>query len=204
MAGPVGWAMACVSLLASGLIFWKSKIDKNHLENLFIAISERDIQSYKLAIVELQERITRIKNEQSLLNRAINKIQTFGLDYDKMSDQQQYELGTYVNLMNSSTQLLVNPILGLVPKYTVQDFDEYKASIIDEKETKFLNVLKPLIISLANLLYSIELDIKAKKLLWKSLRNNKDFLKSLNFKKRKLKSKVIDLAVDALEFKYKD
>jgi len=204
LAGPVGWAMACVSLLASGLIFWKSKIDKNHLENLFIAISERDIQSYKLAIVELQERITRIKNEQSLLNRAINKIQTFGLDYDKMSDQQQYELGTYVNLMNSSTQLLVNPILGLVPKYTVQDFDEYKASIIDEKETKFLNVLKPLIISLANLLYSIELDIKAKKLLWKSLRNNKDFLKSLNFKKRKLKSKVIDLAVDALEFKYKD
>ena len=204
LAGPVGWAMACVSLLASGLIFWKSKIDKNHLENLFIAISERDIQSYKLAIVELQERITRIKNEQSLLNRAINKIQTFGLDYDKMSDQQQYELGTYVNLMNSSTQLLVNPILGLVPKYTVQDFDEYKASIIDEKETKFLNVFKPLIISLANLLYSIELDTKAKKLLWKSLRNNKDFLKSLNFKKRKLKSKVIDLAVDALEFKYKD
>ena len=204
LAGPVGWAMACVSLLASGLIFWKSKIDKNHLENLFIAISERDIQSYKLAIVELQERITRIKNEQSLLNRAMNKIQPFGLDYDKMSDQQQYELGTYVNLMNSSTQLLVNPILGLVPKYTVQDFDEYKASIIDEKETKFLNVFKPLIISLANLLYSIELDTKAKKLLWKSLRNNKDFLKSLNFKKRKLKSKVIDLAVDALEFKYKD
>ncbi|MFR2079133.1 MAG: hypothetical protein ACLS3V_06285 [Streptococcus sp.] len=44
MAGPVGWAMACVSLLAS-INLWKSKIDKNHLENLFIAISERDIQS---------------------------------------------------------------------------------------------------------------------------------------------------------------
>ena len=203
LAGPVGWAMACVSLLASGLIFWKSKIDKNHLENLFIAISERDIQSYKLAIVELQERITRIRNEQSLLNRAINKIQTFGLDYDKMSDQQQYELGTYVNLMNSSTQLLVNPILGLVPKYTVQDFDEYKASIIDEKETKFLNVFKPLIISLANLLYSIELDTKAKKLLWKSLRNNKKMIKSMDISKKEFDLDIMNAIMEALNFKYK-
>ena len=67
-----------------------------------------------------------------------------------------------------------------------------------------LLITEPLIILLANLLYSIELDTKDKKLLWKSLKNNKDFLKSLNFKKREVKSKVIDLAVDALEFKYKD
>lgn len=203
-AGPVGWAIACIAVTSTGLMLLKGRGDFKRLEKVFISISKRDVNSYKLAIVELQERITRIKEEQSLLNRAINKIQTFGLDYDKMTEQQQYELGTYVNLMNSSTQLLVNPILGLVPKYTVQDFDEYKASITDDKETKFLDIFEPLIILLANLLYSIELDTKDKKLLWKSLKNNKDFLKSLNFKKREVKSKVIDLAVDALEFKYKD
>ena len=46
LAGPVGWAIAGVSLIASGLFFWKSSSDKKHLESVFIAISERDIKSY--------------------------------------------------------------------------------------------------------------------------------------------------------------
>lgn len=204
LSGPVGWAIAGVAVVSTGLMLLKGRKDFEQLEKVFMDISERDVNSYKLAIIELQERIKRIEDEQSLLNRAINKIQTFGLDYDKMSEQQQYELGSYVNLMNSSTQLLVNPILGLVPKYTDQDFNEYKASVIDDKEINFLNKFEPLIVSLANLLYSIDLDTKTKKLLWKSLKNNKDFLKSLNLKKREVNSKVIDLAMDALEFKYKD
>lgn len=32
-----------------------------------------------------------------------------------MTEAQQCETGSYVNLMNSSTQLLVNPIIGLQP-----------------------------------------------------------------------------------------
>ena len=37
LAGPVGWAIAGVSLIASGLFFWKSSSDKKHLESVFTA-----------------------------------------------------------------------------------------------------------------------------------------------------------------------
>ena len=117
LAGPIGWAIAGGSILASGLLLWKSNSDRNRLENIFITISERDVLSYELAIVELKERITRIKDENIRLNHAIDEIKNFGIDYDKMSDAQQYTLGSYVNLMLSSTQLLINPIKGLLPKF---------------------------------------------------------------------------------------
>lgn len=38
LAGSVGWAIAGVSLVASGLLFWKSSSDKRHLEDVFTAI----------------------------------------------------------------------------------------------------------------------------------------------------------------------
>lgn len=45
LAGPVGWAIAGVSLVVSGLFFWKSSSDKKRLESIFTAISE---QRYKI------------------------------------------------------------------------------------------------------------------------------------------------------------
>lgn len=165
LAGPVGWAIAGVSLLASGLIFWKSKSDKNHLENVFIAISERDIKSYELAIIELKERISRIIDENSKLTDAIGEIESFGLDYNKMSEAQQYALGSYVNLMLSSTQLLVNPIQGLLPKFSEEDFDSFMSWKDREINKETCTEHKDFIVSLANLLYKIELYDRDKKLL---------------------------------------
>ena len=77
LAGPIGWAIAGVSLLTSGLILWKNKSDKNRLEKVFIAISERDVKSYELAIVELKERISQIIDENTKLADAINEIERF-------------------------------------------------------------------------------------------------------------------------------
>ena len=42
-----------------------------------------------------------------------------------MTEAQQYELGAYLNLMLSSTQLLVNPIMGLQPKFSDNEFDNF-------------------------------------------------------------------------------
>ena len=56
LAGPIGWAIAGVALLGSGLFLWKAKTEKDRLEKLFTLISERDVTSYQLAIVELSER----------------------------------------------------------------------------------------------------------------------------------------------------
>jgi hypothetical protein len=81
LAGPVGWAIAGVALLVSGLMFWKTKTDKGHIEDVFISISQRDVRSYELAIVELNERIARIIDESSKLQEAVANIKKFGLDY---------------------------------------------------------------------------------------------------------------------------
>lgn len=203
LAGPVGWAIAGVSLLASGLIFWKSKSDKNHLENVFIAISERDIKSYELAIIELKERISRIIDENSKLTDAIGEIESFGLDYNKMSEAQQYALGSYVNLMLSSTQLLVNPIQGLLPKFSEEDFDSFMSWKDREINKETYTEHKDFIVSLANLLYKIELYDRDKKLLWKSLRNNKKMLKSMDISKKEFDLDIMNAIMEALNFKYK-
>lgn len=202
LAGPVGWAIAGVSLVASGLLFWKSSSDKKHLENVFTAISERDIKSYELAVVELKERIIRIIDENGKLNAAIENIETFGLDYNMMTEAQQYELGAYVNLILSSTQLLINPIKGLSPKFSMEDFDGFMTWKERKAENSVCEANKDFVISLANLLYKIDLDARDKKLLWKSLRKNKKMLKSMDISKKEFDMELMDAILDALKYKY--
>ena len=199
LAGPVGWAIAGVALIGSGILFWKGKSDKKRLEDIFTLISKRDVKLYELAIVEINERISRITDEIQKLTTAIEQTKTFGLDYDLMTNAQQYELGSYVNLMNSSTQLLVNPIKGLQPRYNENDLDEYLSSHkknFDEKE-------KQLITSLANFLYKIDMDDKDRHLLWKSFKGNKKFLASIEIKKREFDFSIIETVSDALKYKYR-
>lgn len=195
LAGPIGWAIAGVALLSSGLLFWKAKSNRERLEDIFTLISTRDVKSYELAIVELNERIARIKDETPKLVDAINTIKKFGTDYNKMTDEQQYELGAYVNLMNSSTQLLVNPILGLQAKYNEEDYRKFVVA------KKYQGLNRNLIVALANLLYKIELSNSDKKLLWKSFRKNKKMLENFNIKKKDFDFAVIEKVCEALEFK---
>lgn len=202
LAGPVGWAIAGVALLTSGIFMIKSINDKKHIEDIFALISKRDVTSYELAIVELNERITRIKDESQKLHEAIDEIRSFGLDYAAMTEEQQYALGAYVNLMSSSTQLLVNPILGLLPKYTEEDFDKFTSNETDKDKTKWYSDYKMLIVSLSNFLYKIDLNDRDKKLLWKTLRRNKKNLKSLGVSKKEFGIEIIDTVLAALSYKY--
>ena len=199
LAGPVGWAIAGVALVGSGFLLWKGKSDQNRLEEIFTLISKRDVKSYELAIVEINERISRIKDESQKLNCASERTRAFGLDYNLMTEAQQYELGSYVNLMNSSTQLLVNPITGLQPKYDIGDLKEYIAF----SKKKFDDKQKSLIVSLSNLLFKINFDEKDKTLLWKSFKGNKKFLSSIEMSKRDFEFSIIETVTDALKHKYR-
>lgn len=203
MAGPVGWSIAAISLAASGLFFWKNNRDKKHLENLFAVISHRDVKSYELAIVEILDRIKRIDDESEKLDEAIENINTFGLDYDLMTEKQQYTLGSYLNLMLSATQLLINPINGLKEKFSIKDFDSFMDMKSKNIDISIYEDSKNLIIMLANMLYKIELDEETKTLLWKSLRKNKDLLKSKGISKKEFDIGTMDIVFEALEFKYK-
>ncbi len=201
LAGPVGWSIAGISVLASGLLFFKSRSDKKRLENVYMHISNRDIKSCELAIIELNERITRIIDESGELQKAAAKIETFGTDYNKMAEDQQYELGSYVNLMEASTMLLVNPILGLQPKYTAQDH-KMLCSSESEANKKYFIEHKDMIISMANLLYKIKLDEKDKRLLANSLKKNKKFLSSVQMSKKEFGVDDVTMTERALLYKY--
>ena len=56
--------------------------------------------------------------------------------------------------------------------------------------------------SLANLLYKIEINDRDKKLLWKSLRKNKKMLKSMDISKKEFDLDIMSVILEALSFKY--
>ncbi len=152
--------------------------------------------------MELEERINNIKKESKLLKDAIENITAFGYDYEKMSNEQQYMLGTYVNLMLSSTQLLTDRIKGLQDKIEKEDFESYVLSDETKYEKVWMHKNEKVIIYLANFFYKIDLDVKEKKLVWKCFKRNKDFLKSFELKKREFTITTIDCAFDLLKLKY--
>ena len=203
LAGPVGWAIAGVALVGSGLLFLKAKSDKEKLEKIFLLISKRDQTSYKQAIVELDERIKRIIDETMKLTDAIQRIVTFGTDYNAMTEEQQYTLGSYVNLMNASVQLLVNPILGLQPKFTEEDLDKFISRFylkysVREYCTKRKDVIK----YMANLLYKIDTDESERKLLSKSFRSNKEFMEKMQLQKTDLDLILFNMVDNILYYTY--
>lgn len=200
--GPVGWTISGVALLGTGLLILKNKEDKKRLENIFTHISNRDVTLYELAMVEINERIIRIDKEVNDLVNAIEEVMSMGLDYNEMTEQQQYQLGSYVNLMFSSTQLLVNPILGLKPKYSDEDFEDFMDTKEDKSDELFDERYKNLIISIANLLYKVEMDKEDRKIFYKTIKRNKKFLESLKLSKKDLPSNIIDFVCESLEYKY--
>lgn len=201
LAGPIGLTIAGASLIFSGVMIFVTKMNKEKLENIFTLISERDVHSYEMAIVELNERIQRITDESKKLTDAIKRIKTFGTDYNTMSESQQYELGSYVNLMEASTMLLVDPILGLQPKFSEQDFEKLCSSG-DDVSRKYYTSHKAMVISLANMLFKIDLDDKDIKLLAKSLKKNKKYLSSIGMKKQDIDYDDISMVEKALKFRY--
>lgn len=202
LAGPVGWVLTSITVIGMGLIFLKEKGSQKRLESILMLISHREINSFKLALVELNERIQKIQEETDLLSQIIAEIHHYGTDYNEMSEYQQTQLGTFVNLMNSSTGLLVNPILGLQPKFTEQDLNEYFRKSKQDKSSIAEKDLKITQIYLANLFYKIELDEIDKKLFLKVFKRDKALLSELGLSKKDLDLNVFNTIESALNNKY--
>ncbi len=184
LAGPVGWIISGTVAFTSGFLLVKDLLERKQLENMFIEMSNRDMHRYDLAQVELSERISRAKDETDKLTVAVRDISEYGLDYSIMTEQQQYALGSYVNLLNASAQLLVNPIEGLQPRVTEKDYVAFLSSIDRKADMGICEDNKDVILSLANWLYGIELDEKEKKIVCNYIKNNKDMLKVFKMEKK--------------------
>ena len=187
LAGPIGWTIAAVSILGSGLFYIKAHNEKERLEDIFTYIAVRDEKLYDLATIELKERILRVENETKDLKNAVEQVKTFGEDYDQMTESQQYSLGAYLNLMSASTQLLINPILGLQSKVNEHDFDSYfEGQKIQNKE---------IVLLLSNLFYGIVLEENDEKLLFKTFKKNKEFIEALEIEKSDFEISLIEDAI---------
>lgn len=201
LAGPIGWAISGVSLLTGGILFVKSKNDRKRLEDIYISISNRETKLAQLAIVELNKRILKIVEEDLLLEKVISEVKGFGTDYELMSEHQQYNLITFVNLMNTAIQLLVEPILAMQPKFSDKELQDFMGENEIYQSTNNTYKLHLIYSYLANLLYNIQLDDKDKKLIWKSLKQNNDFIKAMGISKNEFKFDIIDDVISFLNTK---
>ena len=225
LMGPIGLAIAGFGIIAGGFLFWKNKNDKKCLEDLLTRISNRDLKSFELAIDDLNHRIKQIDNGNVELKVAIRIIPNLGLDYNKMTEEQQQELKKYIHLTALCTQLLVDPIKELQPKYTEEDFDKYikhtpkkyrewhissqninisSFESFGRKMAQMFKEYKKLNVTLVNFLYKININEAEKKLLWKSFRSNEEFLKSMNVDKKNFNIDIFDTVLEALNFKYRN
>ena len=203
LAGPVGWAIAGVSLLGSGIFLGVSLRNQNKLYDIFISISKRDTKKYKLSIQEINSRIELIKDAILHLRTALIRITSFGLDYMAMTESQQYELGSYVNLMYSSTQLLVEPIKNLQPFFDASDYDSFLKYRLENNLSLPNSKYQDAIISLCNLIFNIYMEDRDRTLFCNAMKKNKDFLSSLRIDKDTFENIVMVYAFKARSFKYK-
>ncbi len=202
LAGPVGWGMAIAAFTVSGLLWWLAKQKKERLEEIFMLISKRDQKSYQLAILELDERMRKNRKVTSEIYTACTHVYTFGTDYRAMTEEQQYTLGTYLNLMNAASQLLVNPIIGLQPKFTEEDL-EIKCSgnvqiprIVSDNITLVMLKLqlwssskdskkyRNLIVFLANMFYDINFQESDYEILADIFKDDKEFCEKMDIDKK--------------------
>ena len=119
--------------------------------------------------------------------------------YNSMTEKQQFTLGAYVNLMNASVQLLVNPIMGLQPKYTPQHLKNFLTYNVNYAAKEHCRKNKDLIVYMANLLFKIKTEESDRKLLSKSFRGNKEFRKKMKLKKSDLNLELFNIVNKALE-----
>lgn len=197
-AGPVGLAMAALSIIPFRYELFMDKNKKDRLDDIVTRISNRDIQTYEYAIMELDGRIERIKQEVEKLKNAIIKLQSAANDFQQMTELQKQELFEYSSLMEASIKQLVNPILGLKPKYITTDtyFNIPSVTIcwIDsECESDFYDRRRKMFLTLHNLLYGLELENEDRELLVRYFKKNKELMSYFGVYKEEFKvSKLLD------------
>ena len=200
MAGPVGITIAALAVAATGTIIYLNYREKTRLESIFTLISKRDVLKYQLANAEILQRIQLITNEAKQIQDLCDEIKDYGTDYSSMSEEQQYRLGTCVNLLLLAAEHLTTPIQGILPKYRNEDFARYCSwplRIIKDEEVEQYG---PMILSLSNYLDGIPLKEKDHKLIHKTLKHNKEFLAKYGIAKKEFPLHIVDAACDALKY----
>lgn len=183
LAGPIGWGIAGISLLVSGILIYRGIQEKKRVEQITSLVLEKQIKQHELAIAEMNERLSRMKKECQNIDTALLELKTFGLDYDSMNMDQKYKLGSFVNAMYAATQLLVNPIMGLKPNYGEEEFARFLGKQRNSYDYDLYVKRKDIIIYFANQYYGLDLSTEDYHLMWKLHRRCKEELAAFNISK---------------------
>lgn len=186
------YPLGIAAIIGEGIYLIINNNKQKKLDQIFTLIFKRDKKYHELAVVEINERSSKILSENSEIINAISSIKTFGTDYRKMSEKQQYMLGAYVNLLESSAQLLINPILAFMPKYSERDYDKFFQSFYKLSGKTPTDKNKELIVYFADLLYEIEINEKECHLIYNLLKKDKNFLKSFELLKNEFNPAIIE------------
>ena len=200
LAGPVGWTIAGISFAISGFLIWKGFNEKKRLNEICNMIGYREAIKYELVKVDIQLRNSRIIHETKVLQEAIENIKTFGWNYDHMTEAQQYQLGTYVNLMFASTQLLTSPISKMSPKIAYRDLQRFEKYYQNNINYNVLERYKEQALLLANELCGIERRFSDIKILSKAYSHSDEYLTQLSMTKNELNEQFMTVVFHFLDF----
>lgn len=106
LAGPIGWGIAAVGVIGGGLLMRHSNLKQKEEADKTSAELETLIRKYKLIyydIVELEEKTNEFVN---ILDKYHSMCNEYIRDYNSLNDFEKENLGTFVNLLKSSSELL--------------------------------------------------------------------------------------------------
>ena len=189
--------LCVIFTVASAISLWNAKKDRERLEGIFELVGERDLKSCNLAFFELSERICEIRDEIPRLSEEIGVIRSFGCDYDKMSEAQQWTLGSCVNLMEAATKSLTNPIKEMLPKLSEEEYEQF--CLENGGMSEYGRKYKKVLITLCNLFYEIELDDRDKKLLSKLFKEDDNFISDMQIAKEDFDDEMLWLSYSLLQ-----
>lgn len=181
------------------------KKNKQRLENIYLMKNNRDLKYYEQFINETNEYISKILNNNIKLNYAIKDIESFGLDYNLLNDNQKNRLKSYENLISSSVELLNNIIKSFNSKFSmfsIEDFNEFLSYKYRKTNNIICNKHKNYIVKLANEFCYIEIKGNDKQILMEFIKRDSEKLKILNITKKELNIDIINAVFEALDYKY--
>ncbi|MDE6979532.1 MAG: hypothetical protein K2O85_08205 [Helicobacter sp.] len=113
LAGPVGWGIAAVGVIGGGVLYRKKNLEQAEKANKAAAEVEIEIRKFKLIYRESELLRHEVMDNVKLCDKYYNKCSRYKCNYDSLSEEMQYELGSFVQEVNSGSALLNRKLGGM-------------------------------------------------------------------------------------------
>ncbi len=107
LAGPIGWGIAGFSILTSIVLFANNKLKTNKKKQEEILSVKNNTNQLKEDIAFIEDLYSKTEDLRSNLNESFSSnLAMYNCDFNKLNDEQKYQLGALVNNTKSLAALL--------------------------------------------------------------------------------------------------